>query len=141
MVQELGNNSDSGCIHYHKPDCHCSWPPYGRFFRRARLKVEHNDDESSVFQPARTYDNTFTQKYLRIRTRNNGHKTAHNCVAQLRVLIPDNGNPMRFPSSDSKVLMWGRSPEKKDLEEKVDIHPIIGEKILHVEFSDSRFEQ
>lgn len=138
MVQDLGNNSNRSSISHNKSDYWYSWPTHNKFFRRARLKVEHSSDEPNVLEPAHTYGHD-TQKYLRIRVRNSGHQTAHNCVAQLRVLIPDGGNPMRYPSNDPKPLTWGRSPEKKDLEETVDIHPIIGERILHVVFSDSRF--
>ena len=139
MVRKLGNNSNSDRIHDNKSDCRCSGATYNRFFRRARLKVEHNDHEPTVFEPAHTY-NQDTQKYLRVRIRNRGHQTAHHCVAQLRVIIPNDANPMRYPSNDPKVLTWGRSADKTDLSGNVDI-PMIGEWILHIVFSDSRFEQ
>jgi hypothetical protein len=81
----------------------------------------------------------YSQKYLRIRIRNKGHSTAHNCQAQLRVVIPKGANPQLHPSKDAKELTWGRSPDKSDISKQIDIHPVIGEALLHAVFSDSRF--
>jgi hypothetical protein len=41
------------------------------------------------------------------------------------------------PSTDPKPLWWGRLLELTDLREETDIHPFIGDELLHVVFSAS----
>ena len=53
-------------------------------------------------------------------------------------MIPKGGNLMLYPSRDTKQLTWGISTDKSDISEQIDIHPIIGEGLCHVVFSDSR---
>jgi hypothetical protein len=61
-----------------------------------------------------------------------------NCKAQLKV-IEEAGDPMRYPSTDPKPLPWGRLLDLTDLERQTDIHPFIGEELLHVVFSANWF--
>jgi hypothetical protein len=61
-------------------------------------------------------------------------RTAVNCKAQLKV-IEDGDDPMRYPSTDPKPLPWGRLLDLTDLQRQTDIHPFIGEQLLHVVFS------
>jgi hypothetical protein len=75
---------------------------------------------------------------LRLRVRNKGSKSAEKCRAKLRV-VSEGDDPSRYPSTDSKSLAWGRSPYKSDLSSEINIHPKLGEELLHVMFSDSRF--
>lgn len=56
------------------------------------------------------------------------------CRAQLKV-IEDESNPMHHPSTDPKPLPWGRLLELTDLREETNIHPFIGDELLHVVFS------
>jgi hypothetical protein len=139
----LGRNTKRNCF----SSCEYSGGNYVAistpFFRRPILFVEHNEGaEPDTFAPAHTFldlQGPYVQKYLRIRIRNKGAGTAHKCSAQLRIIIPKDTNATLFPSRDAKQLTWGRSPDKSDISSQIDIHPKIGEGILHVVFSDSRF--
>jgi hypothetical protein len=139
----MGNYSDSSRVRHNKSSSFYCCSTINQFFRRPKLRIEHDSvNESDTFAPARTYHNlygSYTQKYLRLRVRNKGHSVAQNCSAQIRVVIPTGSNPNRYPSRDTKQLTWGRSADKSDLSEQINIHPFIGEGICHVIFSDSRF--
>ncbi len=64
--------------------------------------------------------------------RNTGGGVAHHCKAELQVTKWD--DPIRHPSLNAKRLVWGGpSPE-------INIGAIGGKELLHVVFSDSRFE-
>jgi hypothetical protein len=100
------------------------------FFNRPRLHIECEEKkEPNVFSPERE-----DTKYLRIRVKNKGRRTAENCRARLTV-IGDEGDSARYPSNDPKPLPWGRLLELNDLQEETNIHPFIGEELLHVAFS------
>jgi hypothetical protein len=100
------------------------------FFTRPQLSIECKEfDEGNIFGPARD-----DKKYLRIRVKNKGRRTAVICKAQLKV-IEDEGDPMRYPSTDPKPLPWGRLLDLTDLQRETNIHPFIGEELLHVVFS------
>ena len=104
------------------------------FFTRPQLSIECKEfDEGNIFGPARD-----DKKYLRIRVKNKGRRTAVNCKAQLKV-IEDEGDPMRYPSTDPKPLPWGRLLDLTDLQRETNIHPFIGEELLHVLFSAKWF--
>jgi hypothetical protein len=138
----MGDNSDRGCVRYNKPNSVYISTVSNGFFRKPKLSIEHSlTEELDTFAPARTFldlNGRYTQNYLRIRVRNKGHSVAHNCRAQLRVIIPKSANLILYPSRDTKQLTWGRSADKSDISEQIDIHPIIGEGLCHVIFSDSR---
>jgi hypothetical protein len=138
----LGTNTDSSNIGSSKSSGFYVSTNSSGFFRRPKLRIEHDPNDLATFGPEHGYPDLpggYSQKYLRIRIRNKGHSTAHNCQAQLRVVIPKGANPQLHPSKDAKELTWGRSPDKSDISKQIDIHPVIGEALLHVVFSDSRF--
>jgi hypothetical protein len=100
------------------------------FFNRPRLRIECEEKkEPNVFTPERG-----DTKYLRIRVKNKGRRSAENCRARLTV-IEDERDSARYPSTDPKPLPWGRSLELNHLQEEANIHPFIGEELLHVAFS------
>lgn len=143
MVRSLGYKRDGNCISHYKSNCFSVCPANNWFFRRPKLRIEHETDyEQETFSPAHTFIglNKFTQKFLRIRVRNTGRSMAHRCTGFIRIIIPPNVNTKLYPSRDSKQLGWGRSPDKSDLSNEVNIYPIIGEAICHVIFSDSSFK-
>ncbi len=76
------------------------------------------------------------RKYLRLVVTNSGTFVAKNCKAKARVLIPDadksNDNQLRYPSTDSKKLMFEFGGE-------VNIN--VGDsETLYVAFADSDFK-
>lgn|GEM_PF-2223874 len=112
-------------------------------FFRPRFKIEFNHRERNTFSPEltlRSYSK-FSQRFLRVRVRNTGRKTAHKCEAELTVVIPngaDENELMRHPSDEPKLLVWGRYPQAEELKTSMDI-PAKAGRLLHVVFSDSDF--
>jgi hypothetical protein len=116
---------------------------YSIFFR-AKIKVEFKPiKEQNTFAPQHTFQRgqliTYTQRFLRIRVRNSGYRTLHNCQAELRLIIQKGDDPMRYPSDNAKPLAWGRHPQSLyDLTQTRHIQGH-GSQLLHVIFSDSHF--
>jgi hypothetical protein len=114
---------------------------YYSVFFRPRLRVEHhNDRELNTFAPQFS-PNGYTQRCIKIRVHNTGHRMLHNCQVEIRPIIPRdalNREIMRYPSDDSKLLAWGRLNELTDLAESRNIQGQSSQ-MLHVIFSDSDF--
>jgi hypothetical protein len=112
---------------------------YHTIFFRPRLRLEFDIYERTTFTPHLRTDNT-EFRFLKLRVRNTGHRTLHNCMAQIHVIIPrsKNVNRMGFPSDEYKQLAWNRSTNLNDLSETTDIqgHNF---SLVHVVFSDRRF--
>lgn len=114
-------------------------------FFRPKLKIEHNQREKNTFSPEQQIisESTYSQRYLRLRVRNNGRRTAHKCEAELTVILPNNADEnelMRYPSDEPKLLAWGRYPQAQDLMTSIDI-PAKAGRFLHIVFSDSDFSR
>ena len=62
-----------------------------------------------------------------------------NSGARLRIIIPNNSNPMNYPSNFSKDLTFGNDSRKTDLQNIKSIRPQGDEEFLHVVFSDTNF--
>jgi hypothetical protein len=116
---------------------------YSSFFR-PKIKIEFDPiREQNTFAPQHTfqvgYVAKYTQRLLRVRVRNSGHRTLHNCQAELTVKIHDGDNSNKYPSDDAKPLAWGRHPQSMyDLTSVRNIQGH-GSQLLHVVFSDSHF--
>jgi len=137
----LGIHANSSCVWSSESISNAVVTNNSSFFRKPRLRVEYDESDQETFAPEITFlDGNFTQKHLKIRIRNRGLIVAQNCIGQLRVIIPKGANPTLYPSRDSKQLTWGRSTDKSDISNQINIHPIIGEGLLHIAFSDSRFK-
>jgi len=54
-------------------------------------------------------------------------------------MVPSDADRMAYPSRDAKQISWGREADKSDIVKQTDIHPMVGEALCHVIFSDSRF--
>jgi hypothetical protein len=102
---------------------------YSPFFR-PKLRLE-----SSAFAIQRTLGN-YSQRYLKIRVHNTGHRMLHNCQAEITPIIPRNADEMRYPSKYPKLLVWGRNDNLTDLEENRNIQGHSSQ-MLHVVFSDT----
>jgi hypothetical protein len=107
---------------------------YHTIFFRPKLRLEFDIHEQTTFSPHLGTGNT-EFRFLKLRIRNTGHRTLHNCMAQFHVLIPrTNVNRMNFPSDEYKQLAWDRSTNLSDLLETPDIqgHNF---NLVHVVFS------
>ena len=103
-------------------------------FFRPILRIEFDqDNEPNTFAPASN-----PRKFLKIRVRNSGKSTAHDCEATVKVIIPPNVESYKFPSDDAKKLVWGLKPDLSDLKESINIKKNSTE-MLHVVFADSIF--
>lgn len=112
---------------------------YCSLFFRPKLKIQFNHPaEQNTFAPQATFGG-YTQRFIRVHVKNTGYRTVHNCHAQLKVLIVQGDNLMRYPSDDLKPLPWGRYPQSaQDLAQTRDIQSR-GSQLLHIVFSDSDF--
>jgi hypothetical protein len=117
---------------------------YSIFFRpKLRIKFDPNRDQNT-FAPSHHFglQDGYTQKYLRVLVRNNGHRSLHNCQAELRILIDKDTSEndlMRYPSDEPKLLAWGSHPQSlNNLSTNMNIQANSC-RLLHVVFSDSDF--
>jgi hypothetical protein len=113
---------------------------YSPFFR-PKLRIEHNSDREQNTYAPQFSPGGYTQRCMKIRVHNTGHRMLHNCQAELRVIIPNGALPdeiMRYPSDDSKLLVWGRLNNLTDLVENQNIQGHSSQ-LVHVVFSDSEF--
>lgn len=108
-------------------------------FFRPKLRLEFDGHRRQNDYAPSSIIHDHTQRYLRIYVENKGHRSVHNCQAEISVIIPDGANEMLFPSDEWKRLAWGRFPQSNDLTDKRDIRGH-GKELLHIVFSDSRFE-
>jgi hypothetical protein len=122
----------------------CHYSNHSLFFR-PRLKIEFDPRRNqNTFAPSHGFGGLdgYTQRYLRVLVRNKGHRSLHNCQAELRILIPKNTSEndlSRYPSDEPKLLAWGRHPQSLEpLSCSMNIQANSG-RLLHVVFSDSDF--
>jgi len=110
-----------------------------RFFRKPRLKIQHNEDRfQAIYAPRRTYTDTqISRTYLRIHVKNSGRETATNCQARL-ITIPTIQQP--FPAIQEVILGWEGTVDgvNENIESRKEIDPKSRE-LVHVVFSDSSF--
>jgi len=102
-------------------------------FFRPKLCIEFDENDTNTFSPA--FNNN--TKYLKVRIRNYGRSTAHNCKGKVRV-IPNGVDSMNYPSTEVKKLVWGSTPDLTDLRESTDIQKR-DEEMLHVVFAFRSF--
>ncbi|MGB8938050.1 MAG: hypothetical protein WCC17_23415 [Candidatus Nitrosopolaris sp.] len=107
-------------------------------FFRPRLRLVFDEKkEQNAFAPSAPFRNE-TQRFLRVYVENKGHRSVHNCQAEMTVIIPE-GRNMLHPSDERKLLAWGRFPQRMDfITDKRTIRSH-GKELLHIVFSDSFF--
>ena len=110
-----------------------------RFFRRARLHIQHNERRySSIYAPARTYPNIgISRKHLRIYIRNKGNEVATNCEARLIVIRTI---ALQSPAIEEVILGWEGTVGNvnKNIQTTQSIDPK-SRQLLHGVFSNSTF--
>jgi hypothetical protein len=84
-------------------------------FFRAKLSIEFDEYKRQSDYAPSSESRNHTQRYLRVYVRNKGHRSVHNCQAELAVVVPDNTNPICYPSDERKLLAWGRFPQADDI--------------------------
>ena len=90
-------------------------------FFRPKLHIEFDQEhDPNTFAPASN-----PRKFLKIRVRNSGKSTAHDCEATVKIIIPPNVESNKFPSDDAKKLVWGLKPDLSDLKESINIKKIL----------------
>jgi hypothetical protein len=109
-------------------------------FFRPKLRLEFDERKKQNDYAPSGIAHSNTQRYLRIYVENKGYTSVHNCQAEMVVVIPDNANPMLYPSDERKVLAWGRFPQSNDFDDKRTIRGH-GKELLHIVFSDSLFDR
>jgi hypothetical protein len=103
-------------------------------FFRAKLRIaEIHTLTNSFGEP-----NGWKQKYISVLVTNTGHRTLHQCQAELSLVPRGDYNDSRYPLDDFKSLAWFPRRRTDDVATSINIQGGRS-RLLHIVFSDSDF--